>query len=87
MKILCRISLGIRMAFDWFMSMIDALFNKHKFVRRTIVFIALGLITWTVLNAIPRLEQGHLLSALIAVIGILGSAIAFYQWLRTRDGD
>jgi len=87
MNLLCRISLGIRMTFDWFMGMVDALFNKHKFVRRSIVFWALLVITWSILHALPRLEAGNLLTAFGLVIGILATVIGFYQWLRNRDGD
>ena len=69
------------------MSMVDDLFNKHKLVRRMIVFVALGLIAFTVYVVIPKLEGGHAVSGLVAVIGILGTAIGFYQWLRNKDGD
>lgn len=85
MKLLCRLANGIRLTFDWLMSMFDALFNKHKLMRRTIVFWAMLLITWAVLNSMPRLEGGHLLSGLIAIIGILGTAITYYQWSRNQE--
>ena len=87
MKILCRIASGIRMSFDWFMSMIDALFNEHKFVRRVIVFWAMLIISWAVLHVIPRLNDGNLLTAFSFVIGLLATMIAFYQWIRNKDGD
>ena len=87
MKLLCRIASGIRLTFDWFMSMIDALFNKHKLVRRTIVFIAMALITFTVYTIIPKLDGGHAVTALATVIGILTPVLAFYKWQRDKDGD
>lgn len=87
MSLLCRLATGIKLTFSWFMSMIDDLFNKHKFVRRIIVFWALAVITWAIWHTFPRLESSNLLSAFLAVVGLLSVAIGFYQWLRNRDGD
>ena len=84
---LCRIAETFRLIFDWFMAMIDSLFNEHKFVRRFIVFWAVAIITWAVLHALPRLETGNLLTAFGLVVGILATVIGFYQYLRNKDGD
>ena len=84
---LCRIAKGIRLVFDWLMSMVDALFNKHRLVRRIIVFIALALITFSVYVIIPKLDGGNAVTALGLVIGILTPVLAFYKWQRDKDGD
>ena len=83
----CRLALGINLAFGWIMTLFDELFNKHKFVRRFIVFWALLIITWAVHNTFPRLEGEHLLNAFLAILGLLSVVIGFYQWLRNKDGD
>ena len=80
-----RLFTAIKGGFDFIMSLVDDLFNEHKLVRRTIVFWSMLLITWAVLSSIPRLDGGHLLSALLGIIGILGTAITFYQWSRNQD--
>lgn len=87
MNILKIIGKPIREIFDFIFGLFDSLFNEHKLVRRTIVFVALGLISWTVYTVIPKLEGSHAVTALISVIGILGTAIGFYQYLRGKDGD
>ena len=69
------------------MAMIDNLFNKHKLVRRTIVFWALLVITWAIWHTLPRLDAGNLLTGFGLVIGILATVIGFYQWIRNKDGD
>jgi small neutral amino acid transporter SnatA (MarC family) len=70
-------------------SWIDRLFNKHKMVRRLIIFWVCWIITVTVLR-VTEAEVITKISAagatvVTAVIGLLATVIAFYQWSRNKD--
>jgi succinate-acetate transporter protein len=84
---LCRVANGIRLFFDFIFSFVDSLFNEHQLIRRTIVIWSLLIITWCVYIIIPKLEQGHSVTALGMVIGVFSSVTAFYIYLRDKDGD
>jgi len=87
MKILCRLAKGVRLTFDWLLDMIDSLFNEHKLIRRTIVIWSLLIISWATYQIIPKLEQGHSVTALGMIIGVFSGVTAFYIYLRDKDGD
>ena len=68
---------------------IDRFFNQHKGFRRIMVLWACWLITVVVLR-VTRAEvlhviNGSIASIVAAVIGILATAIAFYQWSRHKE--
>lgn len=72
---------------DWF----NRLFNQHKLVRRLTLVWACWLITEVVLRVtapevIPKVT-GSITSIVIAVIGLLATVIAFYQWSRNKDDE
>ena len=83
---LCRIASGITLFINWIISLIGSLFNEGKFVRRSIVLFAMLEIHKAVGTSLPRLDDGNLVTALIAVIGILSTALAFYTVERNRSG-
>ena len=85
MKILCRLAKGIRLTFDYILDMIESMFNEHKLVRRSIVLFAMYEIDYALRASLPRIVEGNLVTALIAVIGILSTALAFYTIERNRD--
>lgn len=69
------------------LSAIDALFNKHKFVRRFMVFWAMALITWVIVTVFTDLDalSGHVVTALSIVVGLLSTGIGFYNYQRKMD--
>jgi len=71
------------------MGWMDRLFNKHKVVRRLIIFWVCWLITVTVL----RVTEAEVITKVgaagativTAVIGMLATVIGLYQWSRNKD--
>lgn len=63
------------------------LFNEHMFVRRFLVFWAASLITWVIITVFSDLDKinGHVVTALSIVVGLLATTIAFYKWQRNQD--
>lgn len=68
------------------MGWIADLFDKHLFVRRVMVFWAMGLITWVVVIVFSDLDKitATVVSALGIVVGILATAIGFYVNTRGK---
>ena len=78
---------------------IDRLFNKHKLVRRSIVVWAIWAVSYTLIAILdPKGGDSILLhmttsgaSVVIAIIGILTTAIGYYKYSRdkeiTKEGD
>lgn len=69
--------------------LIECLFEKHKFVRRSLVYWAATIITlatYAIFKA-PETITAASASALATVTGILAVVIGFYQWDRTKDGE
>jgi uncharacterized membrane protein YdjX (TVP38/TMEM64 family) len=64
------------------------LFEKHQFVRRSLVIWAVCLITWVVVIVFSDIAAitAAAASAFGMVIGILATVIGFYQWARSQDG-
>lgn len=71
--------------------MIKDLFEKHKLARRLTLAWACWLITVVVLRvtepAVLSEVNGSVATIVTAVIGILATVIAFYQWSRSKDDD
>lgn len=65
----------------------DRLFNKHKFVRRLLVFWAAALITWVIARVFTDLTliTTPVVSAMSIVVGLLTTAIGFYNYQRRLD--
>jgi hypothetical protein len=73
------------MSFDrW----LDRLFNKHKFVRRSLVFWAAALITYVILRVFEDLTliNANVTTALSLVVGLLATVIGFYNYQRKLEG-
>jgi len=68
---------------DW----VDRLFNKHKLVRRTMVFWAIYLVTFVLTIAMLNMDKitGPVATVIVSVVGLIATVLAFYQWSRTRD--
>lgn len=67
---------------------IDKLFNQHKIARRAALTWAMSIITITILAFLemaPKLPGAD--KVFIAIIGILATVIAFYQWSRSNDSS
>ena len=75
------------MLIDWAIDIIDALFNRGKLVRRTIVLWSLCLISWAVYVIVPKLTGGESVTALGLIIGIFSPITVFYIYLRNKDND
>jgi len=76
----------------WLLSLLDfigLLFEEHKLARRVILVWACWLITLTVFKFYDMAEKLNDPSSrvIIAVIGLLGVVIGFYQWSRSKDAD
>lgn len=73
------------------MKWLDALFERHKFVRRAALAWACWLITVVVLRVTDPavFVQVNAAGATIvtAVVGILTAVIGLYQWCRSKDDD
>lgn len=71
--------------------MISDLFEKYKFIRRAVVLWACWLITIVVLRVtepdIIPLINSAVVAIVTGVIGILATAIGFYQWSRNKDDE
>ena len=72
------------------MDPLKKLFEEHKAVRRLTLLWAIWLITVVVLRVTqPEVlanVTGPVATVVTAVIGILTTVIAFYQWTRHKDG-
>lgn len=68
---------------------VNKLFNENKFARRAVLGWACWLITVVVLRVtepeVLHLVNGHVAIIVTAVIGMLVTVIAFYQWSRQKD--
>jgi predicted metal-binding membrane protein len=69
--------------------LLDALFEKHKFVRRTLVFWSVSLITWVTLQMFTDIALINEASATAytVLVGALGVVLGFYQWMREKDNE
>ena len=68
-------------------SVVRRLVEKHKLIRRLMVLWSVVLITWVVVIVFtrpPDIPAGTV-TALSLVVGMLGSVIGFYKWLRHKD--
>jgi len=72
-----------------FWTVVKALFEDHKLVRRLTLGWAVWLISVVVLRVtepeILPIVNGHILAIVTAVIGILTTVIGFYQWSRHKE--
>lgn len=66
---------------------VDRLFNRHKFVRRLLVLWAASLITWVIFRVFTDLTliTTPVVSAMSIVVGLLATAIGFYNYQRRMD--
>lgn len=69
---------------------IDRLFNKHKFVRRSMVLWAVWMNTLLILFYVEQKASGtnfdgHDVAVITLFSGLLMTAITFYKWSRDRD--
>ena len=87
MKILCRIAQGFRMFFDWIFDMFDALFNKHKLMRRGIIAWLLGTLSYLMYRMLPVITPDQLMSLYSQMLGMFGAFTGFYIYLRNKDKD
>jgi nitric oxide reductase large subunit len=79
---------------DWFFSYLTDLFEKHKFVRRTVVFVSLALIIYItitlmnegVITIIAQSPHGTAYALLVGhIVTMLTALIGLYKWLRERN--
>ena len=54
---------------------VERLFSKYKFMRRSVMFWSMGIITYIVVER-PDMATG----SFVAVIGIFATSIGLYQW-------
>lgn len=70
--------------------MMIKLINDHKLIRRVTLAWACWLITVVVLRVtqpeVLEKVNSSMATIVVAVIGILATVIAFYQWSRHKDG-
>jgi len=69
--------------------LIECLFEKHKFVRRSLVYWAATIITLATyaVFSTPTEITAASATALATVTGVLTAVIGFYQWDRKQDND
>lgn len=87
MKLLCRLSKGISLTFNWFFDMFDSLFNKHKMMRRGVIIWLLVTISLLLIFMTPLLDAGQLMSVFSQLLGAFGAFTGFYIYLRNKDND
>jgi len=65
---------------------IDRLFTEHQFMRRFVLFWAMGMITW--LTWWLFFERGNMTMderyAYLGVVGMFATAVGMYTWKRTH---
>lgn len=66
---------------------IEALFNKHKLVRRLLLLWAVSLITFVIVTYAEKMGQVQTVDGtiIIAVIGILTTVLSVYQFQRHKE--
>jgi hypothetical protein len=66
---------------------INALFEKYKFARRSALYWAMGLITYSVLRFFDLIEKvgAPQASVIVAIIGLLSVVIGLYNKHRSQD--
>ena len=72
-----------------FWIVVKKLFEEHKLARRSLLIWAMWLISVVVLRvtdfeALPHVT-GAVVTVVTAVIGLLTTVIAFYQWSRHQE--
>lgn len=71
--------------------MMNKLVNEQKLIRRLALLWAIWLITVVVLRvtepSVLKDVNGATATIVTAVIGILGTVIAFYNWTRHKEGS
>ena len=65
---------------DW----INRLFNEYKFVRRSVLYGFMVLLTFVTYQVFWH-TKGELAKEYIALTGLLAVVIGLYQWLRERE--
>jgi len=61
---------------------VERLFKKHKFVRRSVIFWSMGIITYIVVER-PDMTTG----SFVAVVGLFATSIGLYQWDKLFGKD
>ena len=66
---------------------LDLLFEQHRFVRRTLVFWAMWMITFVTIQMFTDISliSNAAAAAYATLVGILGVVLGFYQWMREKD--
>jgi len=76
---------------SWALSVLNflgLLFEKYKLVRRLIIAWACWIITTTIWRFFDDASTSSAAATVtVAVIGLLGIVIGFYQWSRDNDDD
>lgn len=67
---------------DW----INRLFNKYRFVRRSILYWIIFLVSIVTYQVFWH-TKGELAKEYIALTALLGVCVGLYQWLREKEGD
>lgn len=69
--------------------LVECLFEKHKLVRRSLVYWAATIITLATYAIFkePTSITAASATALATVTGVLTAVIGFYQWDRNKDGE
>jgi len=71
--------------------MLGKAINEHKLIRRLALVWACWLITVVVLRVttpeVMAQVNSSMATIVVAVIGILATVIAFYQWSRHKEKD
>ena len=83
MRRLFNCGVGMKRVNNW----VRVLFEEYKFSRRFALFWAMGLITYSVLRFFEltdKVDTPHA-TVIVAIIGVLATVIAFYQWHRQGD--
>lgn len=69
------------------MNLIHRLVEQHKFFRRLVLIWSMTLITWVVFQvfAEPSTITAASATALATIVGLLATAIAFYNYSRHQE--
>jgi len=68
---------------------LDELFERHRFVRRFLVFWSIWIITFVTFQVFADVSQitTAAAAAYATIVGVLGVVLGFYQWMRDKDND
>lgn len=70
-----------------FFGYVNELFEEHKLARRSVLYWALAVVTFTVVMFFRNIDKVGAAQATVitGIIGLVSTCIVFYQWSRDKE--